>query len=364
MFFLFWTYFGYFIYLKVRNGFTNKPVRSNPISPQVSLIVTVYNEESHIREKIENCLSVHYPSQLREIIFVSDGSTDRTNEIITSYADNGITLLTMNERRGKDYSQGEGVKIAKGEIIIFTDATTFLEENALEEIVSAFADDDVGCVSGNDKTVGESGEGAYVKYEMALRELESSLGSVVVVSGCFFAIRKSLCQDWYPGLTSDFYLPIMTHIQGQRVVQQSSAIGSYNVTQDSAAEFKRKVRTVVNGFDVLATFWQILNPFVYGHFAFQMFSHKLCRWLVPYFLITLFLSNTFLVSLGSIYAVTLFGQIVMYLLALIGHLSPTGAKHSIVRIPLFFVMVNLSILAAWTRAFSGRSETMWEPTER
>ena len=211
---------------------------------------------------------------------------------------------------------------------------------------------------------GTSGEGAYVRYEMLLRELESRTGSTVVVSGCFFAIRKTLCRDWFDGLTSDFYLPILSRKAGYRVLQDSNAICTYEAAQTAEKEYRRKVRTIVNGMDVLAAFNSILNPFRYGHFAAKMIQHKLLRWLVPFVLIAALLINICLLGDRPVYYVTLSFQVAMYTLAVVASLHSTLQEFSVFKIPLFFVLSNGAILVAWWKFLRGRSQTIWEPTGR
>ncbi len=171
---------------------------------------------------------------------------------------------------------------------------------AVREIADNFADPQIGCVSGydqvEDSSAGGAGEGAYVRYEMALRDMESSVNTLVVVSGCFFAIRKKLCQNWHPDLTSDFYLPIISYMKGYRAIIDKKAIASYNVIDDPQKEFQRKVRTVVNGLSVLFRFAGSMNIFRYGLFSMQIISHKLIRWLVPFLMLIALITNMFIIK--------------------------------------------------------------------
>jgi len=365
---IFWTYFGYMITLKVISVLCGKRVKKSEYFPEVSLIVTAFNEENNIRQKIENSFSLTYPEEKLEIIVVSDGSTDKTEDIVRSFKDRGVKLLALPERQGKHYGQGKGIKIAKSELLIFTDASTFLKSDAIENIIENFADPEIGCVSGLDEiksTDGSSrGEGFYVKYEMKLRALESVSNSLVGVSGSFFAVRKKLCKNWIGSLSSDFYLPIIAHMNGYRTVLENTAIGYYEIQDEQRDEFARKVRTIVHGMEVLFRFKEILNPFKYGFFSLQMTSHKLSRWLVPLYLIFLFWTNLLLIDTAGIFLITLIIQTVFYLLALAGYLISGLRKHFIFKIPLFFVMVNCSIIAAWHNFLLGKKFIKWEPTKR
>ncbi len=367
-FLIFWTYFGYLITLKTVSLFYSKEVKKQEYFPDVSLVITVYNEEERIGEKIENSLALNYHKDKLEIIVVSDGSTDKTIDIVKSYQDKGVKLLALLARNGKHYSQGKGIEMAKSEIIILTDATTFLREDAVEKIVRNFNDKNIGCVSGLDEIQNVDsniqGEGAYVKYEMKLRALESDVNSLVGVSGSFFAVRKHLCQNWIDNLSSDFYMPIIAHMNGYRTVLEKEAIGYYEVLNEQQKEFSRKVRTVVHGMEVLSQFKEILNPFKYGLYACQMLSHKLSRWLVPLYLVFLFWTNLLLVSQNTFFLITLALQIVFYMFAIFAYLIKSLKKILFFRIPLFFVMVNYSIVVAWHNYFIRKDFVLWEPTKR
>jgi cellulose synthase/poly-beta-1,6-N-acetylglucosamine synthase-like glycosyltransferase len=368
LFVIFWTYFGYLIFMKLVTLFYTKKVVKQDYYPSVSLVVTAYNEEKRIARKIYNSLSVCYPRDKLDIIVVSDGSTDRTDEIVKSFESQGVRLLPMPTRQGKHHGQGKAVEAATGEIIVFSDATTYLKDDALIKITRNFADQEVGCVSGMDKIdsaqSGSAGEDAYVKYEMLLRKLESSTGNLIGVSGCFFAIRKSLCAKWYPNLSSDFYLPIMTRLAGFRVILEPEAVAYYIVLEDPGKEFHRKVRTVVNGMAVLEKHKKILNPFRYGVFSIQMLSHKIMRWWAPPGLVVIFVSNMMMLGLGSSYQILAVGQMALYVTALCALFLKPLRRFLIFKIPLFYVVVNFSVMVAWYKFLTGSRYVTWETTKR
>jgi cellulose synthase/poly-beta-1,6-N-acetylglucosamine synthase-like glycosyltransferase len=365
---IFWTYFGYYLTLWLISSFYSRKLRKEEFFPEVSLVITAYNEEERIKQKIENALALAYPKDKFEIIVVSDGSNDKTEELVRSFQDKGVQLLASPIRNGKHYCQGQGIAVAKGEIIVLTDATTFLEIDAVEKIVRNFADPKIGCVSGRDRVERiESdtvGEGRYIEYEMKLRALESKVGSLVGVSGCFFAVRKKLCQTWYDDMSSDFYLPIISYMKGYRAVLEPEAIGYYEVLRNSQGEFQRKLRTVVHGLEVLFKFGQIMNPFKYGIYSWQMISHKLFRWLVPVCLILLFVVNLFLLNENPIYYVFFVSQALFYATALFGFLVKKSQDTALFKIPFFFVISNFSILVAWYKFVVGERYVRWEPTRR
>ncbi len=364
----FWTYFGYPIALSIVSAVIGKDVKKKSEEPYVTLIVTAYNEERGIRRKLENSRNIDYPDGKFEVLIVSDGSTDKTESIVSEFEDEVIELIRLPERQGKHYGQRMGIERAKGDILVFTDATTYLEEDAVRRIVEYFADPEIGCVSGNDRVRTDDpdlpGEGFYVQYEMKLRELESRVGSLVGVSGCFFAVRKSVCADWIDNMSSDFYIPIMTKMQGLRTVLAKEAIGYYELLHDPQHEFLRKVRTVVHGLEVFFKFKRVLNIFKYRTFTIQMLSHKLSRWLVPLYMLCIFVLNLLLLETSVFYALTFILQCFIYGAAFISLVFRDLQKWRLFRIPLFFVMVNLSIIVAWYDYLSGRDFVLWEPTRR
>jgi len=368
VFFIFWAYFGYWLMLKVISLVYTRQVAKDETLPPVTVVVTAYNEERRIREKLDNTLALDYPEDKLKVIVVSDGSTDRTEEIVRSYGDRGVKLLPIEGRHGKHFGQGRGIQMADTEIVILTDATTFLEPDGAAKIVRNFADPTVGCVSSEDRMkstpAGATGEGMYVTYEMKLRSLESAVGSLVGVSGSFWAVRKHLCKDWIDNMSADFYMPSVTRINGLRTVVEPEAHGYYEVLRDPEKEFERKVRTIVHGFEVLFRFARVLNPFRYGFYSLQMFSHKLCRWLVPLFLITAFTANLFLTGSGPFYRVTMVAQAALYLLSLLAFLVPRLQKVIVFKVPFFFVMFNLSILVAWYKYLTGQEYVTWDATKR
>jgi glycosyltransferase involved in cell wall biosynthesis len=368
LFIALWAYVGYFLAMWLLSAVRPRPVAKKEWYPQISLIITAYNEEKRIGRKIDNSLDLEYPRDKLEIIVVSDASTDATEAIVKTFAEQGVKLLVMPVRNGKHYAQGRGIQAAAGDIVVLTDATTFLEKEALAKIVRSYSDESVGCVSGEDKveTAGgeTAGEGAYVRYEMKLRSFENLVGSLVGASGCFFSVRKSLCGGWIDDMSSDFYMPIVANMNGLRAVVDHEAIGSYRVVNNPSKEFERKVRTVVHGLEVLFRFKGIMNPFKYGGYAWQMISHKLCRWLVPPALIVAFVANLFLANQGVFFTITLAAQGMLYLLATLAYSLRPLQRFLPFKIPLFFVMVNLSILVAWCKYLTGYRYVVWDATKR
>lgn len=365
---IFYAYFGYPFFLKIISFFKNKTIQKGNIFPKVSFIIAAYNEETCIEEKIKNTLIQDYPTEKLEIIVVSDCSTDRTDEMVRSYGSKGVLLVRAPERNGKEAAQKIAVERSSGEVIIFSDVATFLEMNGISNIVRNFNDPTVGCVSSVDRFLERdgkiSGEGAYVRYEMFLRSLETRVNTLVGLSGSFFAARREVCQDWAIDLQSDFNTVLNSVKTGRRGVSDPDSIGYYKNIVDEKKEFDRKVRTVLRGISVFMRGLPLLNPFKYGLFSWQLFSHKLCRWMVPFALLVGFVSNLLLISYSAFYLSTFILQLLFYTVAFGGVWFTRFPGRYFLKIPSFFVLVNLSILMAWCRYFQGERLLAWEPSQR
>jgi GT2 family glycosyltransferase len=369
--FLFWAslalilyaYAGYPCLLMPLASVRNRAVRKAPITPRVSIIVTAYNEERRLPAKIENTLAQDYPATLVELIVASDCSTDTTDDIVRAFGDR-VRLVRAAERRGKEAAQQLAVAAASGEILIFTDVATALERTAVSSLVANFADPTVGCVSSFDRFVDAdghvSGEGAYVRYEMWLRELETRVNSLVGLSGSLFAARRQVCRRWAADRQSDFSTVLNAVEGGWRGVLDPDTAGYYRNIVDTGRESQRKTRTVVRGLAVLARHLHMLNPLRYGLFAWQLASHKLCRWMVPFAMIAAAVSNAALVSRSTFYAAAFAAQAAFYVAAVVG--VSTGIRA--LRIPAYLLASNRAILIAWLRFTAGDRMTLWTPSER
>ena len=317
-FILFYTYIGYPIFLLLY-GLAIKKERNkdSQFEPDISMIIPVYNEESIIKSKIVNTLSLDYPKEKLEVIFVSDASTDNTNDIIQKINDNNIQLFVLSERTGKAGALNRGLQEAKHEIIVFSDASIMLEPDALKIIVNRFSCENIGCVSGEDYIPGGGGEGAYGKYELFLRNLESSVGSIVGASGCFYAQRRSLCEHFQEGMAPDFLSVLKTVERGYRAITEPMARGVMESVSKSKQEIDRKVRTLLRGITTLMAFKHLINPLRYGFFAIELLSHKIIRWSAGMFLILVFISNLSLLD-SKFYSMFLFLHVVFYSFAISG----------------------------------------------
>lgn len=345
-----------------------RPVDRADVTPPVSFIIAAHNEERQIQAKIENTLRLDYPRDRLEIIVASDGSTDGTDAIAKEYGEQGVALVRSPARRGKENAQRYAIEASSGEILLFSDVGTTLPKNAVATIVRNFHDPTVGCVSSVDHTVGDdggsTGEGGYVKYEMLLRHLESKVGTVVGLSGSFFAARREVCREWSTDLPSDMHTLFRAVKAGLRGVSDPDSIAYYKNVTDARQEFGRKSRTVLRGISLFAASLEMANPLRYGLFAWQLLSHKLCRWLVPFALLVALFSSALLMPRSKTYAAACVAQLALYGGALIGMTSNRLSMAKPVKMLAFFVLANLAILNAWWRFASGERAVSWQPSKR
>jgi len=365
--FITYAYFGYPLLLGIVAALRPRAVAKGDVTPKVSLIITAHNEAKRIDEKIENSLLQAYPGGQLEIIVASDCSTDGTDEAVRSFDSRGIKLVRAPERRGKEHAQKLAIAAAGGEILVFSDAGTTLPADGIQRIVRNFADPMVGCVSSVDRLLDRegnvSGEGAYVRYEMLLRRLETRAGSVVGLSGSFFAARREVCREWSTDVPSDFRILLDAVRMGYRGVSDEDSIGYYRTIADESREFERKTRTVVRGIAAVMANRDMLNPLRYGMVAWQLCSHKLCRWLVPFFMILALGSNAALIGRAGYLALFTI-QLGFYALACCGLSANRLARSRMPRLSAFVLLANLSILSAWYRYASGQRVVSWTPSAR
>ncbi|GAB1268240.1 glycosyltransferase family 2 protein [Aurantivibrio infirmus] len=379
--FLFWllaflSLYSYFFYplclkllvwLRERSGELQDESQKNaPTS--LTLIITAYNEEERIAEKLENTLELDFNSGSLEIIVASDCSSDRTDEIVKQFEDRGVRLVRAQERLGKENAQLTAIRESNGDVIVFSDTATKIPEDGLTKLVEYFADPKIGAVSSEDRFVSQSGEvageGAYVKYEMWLRGEESKLAGLIGLSGSFFAARREVCAEWDIHSPSDFNTALNCARLGLVAVTAPDVLGFYQDLKDPAKEYQRKIRTVIRGITALSRHAEVLNPFTFGVFSFQVISHKLMRWLVPWFLIALFLTTAIVANQGSIYALALIAQIGFYIVAIAAHYNHKLQNNSVVKIIYFFVQVNIALFDASCRYLAGTRMTTWTPSAR
>jgi cellulose synthase/poly-beta-1,6-N-acetylglucosamine synthase-like glycosyltransferase len=353
--------------------------RVNPAStlPTVTIIVTAYNEERCIRAKLDNLLVLHYPVELVDILVASDGSSDATEEIAASYESRRVGVLRVEGRRGKTTCQNAAAAVATGEILVFTDATTRLRSDALRQLVEGFADPGVGCVGGSlryvsegDNVNGLEGE-AYWSYELQLRAAESALGSLIGVSGCFYAVRKSAYRPIHPDLISDFVIAMKMREEGLRTVLAPEAVCFEATLGRARQELSMRVRVAIRSFNALIRERRFLNPFKYGLFAVQLWSHKVLRYASPLLWLGALAANVALVARDldagvppalSIYLYLLIGQLVLLVFGVIGFvLQDRQRKLGVFGKPYYFLLTNLASLIATLRYLRGERMVVWNP---
>lgn len=370
---LFGVTYSYFIYpiiiliLPKHNLLPSNDLDSKNL-PFITLIVTAYNEEDNIKEKINNTLETTYPTEQREIIIASDGSTDKTNQYVNEFSAQGIRLVEVQERKGKENAQLSAIKQAKGSIIVFSDVATRIDKNALQLIAHSFQNEKVGAISSEDRFISDegeiAGEGAYVKYEMWLRNLECSANSLVGLSGSFFAARKEVCEDWSINVPSDFNTALNCVSKGFIAISNPKLLGYYPNIKDESKEYPRKLRTVIRGIAALFSTPKVLNPFKFGLFSFQVFSHKLMRWAVPWFMVSLFITSIMIWQQHILFALVFIAQLVFYGIGLIGLISKDLRSNTLVKLPFFFIQVNMALFHASILYLMGKRITKWEPSKR
>jgi glycosyltransferase involved in cell wall biosynthesis len=335
---------------------------------KVAIVIAARNEAAKIAEKLDNTLALAPGGAELDVMVASDASDDATDGIVLSYASKGIRLVRSPVRRGKEFAQELAIATTSADLIVFTDAGTILPQEALTALLDAFRDPEVGAVSSVDRFITADGtlqgEGAYVRYEMWLRDLETRFHSLVGLSGSFFAARLSVCQRWDNRVPSDFGTALSCAQLGLRAISDRRVVGYYKNIADSRKEYQRKVRTVTRGMNALRVRAEVLNPARYGRFAFEVFSHKLMRWATPWFLIGALCANTALAFHSAAYRVLLAGQLAFYLSPAASRIVPALRKIGLVRMGIYFVEVNVAIVHASVLVLAGRTIATWEPSKR
>ena len=365
---IFYVYAGYPLLVFLVSRTFPKPVKRAVCEPPVTVLITAYNEEKDIRAKLENTLLIDYPKEKLEILVASDGSTDRTDEIVKSMSAHGIKLFRQDGRVGKTVTQNNAVEVAGGEIILFSDATTAYQPNVLREMLPNFADRTIGCVAGKliyvDRAASNVGTGAksYWNYETFLKQCESTACSLIGASGCLYAVRKSAYRPMYPEACSDFLICTVIHRQNLRSVYEPRAVCTEETNRQSGKEMKMRVRVISQTFTDLWKNRDVMNPLSHGFYAVELVSHKLLRYAVPLFLFVV-LAASGVLSFDSFFYQLIFSlQLLFYFSAFAGWmLEKNGVKLSLLMIPLYFVLANLASVKGFIKFLQGERYAAWEP---
>ena len=379
LFIVFYTFAGYGIVLyflvKIRRLIKGKrPIPEiNQHFPTLTLIVAAYNEETLMEEKIRNTLGLQYQKDKVNFLFITDGSSDRTPEIIARYPE--IHLMHSPVRSGKINAIHRAMKEVDSEIVVYTDANTFLNSEALLYIARHYADPTVGAVSGEKRVMQDAvsdataGEGFYWKYESTLKKWDSELYSVVGAAGELFSVRRSLYKDVEPDtILDDFMISMIIAIQGFRIIYEPDAYASELSSDNIKEELKRKIRIAAGGIQSILRLKPLFNPFLNPILSFQYISHRVLRWTITPFLMVLALLLNMLICINSpdfLYGFILVSQLLFYSMALAGWiLERQKIKIKALFVPYYFCMMNYAVLAGMIRYYKGSQSAVWEKAKR
>jgi cellulose synthase/poly-beta-1,6-N-acetylglucosamine synthase-like glycosyltransferase len=374
VFMVLYTYGGYYLLLEVfrvlRKGTTSQaPSFTGDDPPRVSVVVAAYNEEERIVDRIDNLLGCGYPENKVEILVVSDGSTDRTVDLVRSCGDDRVNLLEFGQNRGRAAVHNDAVRAATGQILVFTDAETQFEPLFLRNMIPYFGDESVGCVVGNliyrtdDDAIAEA-ESLYWKYEKRLRNLESDLGLLATATGACMGVRKDLWKKLEATDDVDFIAPLDVIIQGYRVVFAEEAMASDFPPHSAKSELETRIRQTSRNFLGTIRKWTWRQWIKYPMVTWALISHKILRWLTPYFLLAVFFSNLFLYHEHTMYALTFACQIFFSILAVIGYLGARRKRIVPVASSIFaFCLANIGMAIGVFNALTGKIPAVYRKAD-
>lgn len=337
--------------------------------PFVSVLIAAHNEEDVIGERIANALALEYPANRREIVIASDGSSDATASIARQFAGQGVRLLESPTRRGKATMLNAAFPALRGDIVLLSDANTFIEPQALRRLVRWFADPRTGVVCGRlvlmDPATGRNVDGLYWQYETFLKRCEARLGGLLGANGAIYAVRRSLFTGIRRDtIVDDFVIPLKTRLRtGCTFVYDDDAVAFEDSAPDLASEFKRRSRIGAGGFQSIVALRRLLWPRE-GWVAFTFLSHKVLRWICPFALIGALVANLFL-AVDPPYRVLLVAQVAAYSFAVLGRwVTGTGAVSRLLRLTTMFATMNAALLVGFWRWASSHQTGLWERTAR
>jgi cellulose synthase/poly-beta-1,6-N-acetylglucosamine synthase-like glycosyltransferase len=363
-------YAGYPLCVALLRAIRPRPVHAEPIAPRVTVVISAYNEAPHIEATVRNKLDQDYPHGLLDVMVVSDGSTDGTDQVLTRLAQHNprIAFFRQEPRAGKTAALNWLLERARGEIIVFADANSMYRPDTVRRLVAPFADPEVGYASGRmlyvDPEGSLVGDGctAYMRYENALRALESAVGSVVGVDGGVDAIRRALYRPMRPDQLPDFVLPLAVVEQGRRVVYAPEAVLEEETLTSEGAEYRMRVRVTLRALWALWDKRVLLNPLRFPLFSWQLTSHKLLRYLSFLPLAAAAVINWLLVPRGWIYGMLAAGQCCAALLALLARRGPPRLRgFFLARYCYYFLLLNWASAVALLRFLRGEKQMLWQP---
>ncbi len=365
---LLFIHLGYPMLMFALSRLIPRPVRRAKITPRVSLIIAAHNEERDIAAKLENALALDYPKDMLQIIVASDCSNDRTDEIVRAFSTRGVILHRQLTRDGKTRAQHRAVGISNGDILVFSDATTRYDPDTVRKLVRNFADPSVGCVAGHlvylagRSSAVNAGCRSYWSYERLLKSWESGVGSLIGVSGCLYAVRRSCYAKLASDMIDDFVIAAEIQLQGLRTIYEPEAICSEETNHRSRDEFRMRVRVIEQTLNALNRYRRLLNRRQHGMFLFQIFFHKTLRYTAPILLILGLAGNWFALGAGDFYRYTFFAQCLFYYAALMGWLCDRArVKIGLLAIPYYFALINVAVVVAFMKFMRGEAQVVWEP---
>lgn len=364
---LFYVYVGYPALLFILSIFWRRRRPAPGYAPAISVLIAACNEEAGIGKKLEQTLKLDYPPDKLEVLVLSDGSQDRTDEIIEQFRDPRVRLVRIPNRRGKTNAQNEGVHHANGEILVFSDATTVYHPQALRYLAANYEDPSVGAVSGryqyfdlDEKSPTGLGTIAFWNYENNIKVRQSRISTLTGCCGCIYSVRKSAYTELAPDIISDLVQPLRVIQKGYRVVFEDRALAYEQTTESTSEEFKMRVRVITRGMRGLLSVPELLKPWKHPWIAFQLFSHKILRWMVPILLFLLLADNLILIA-QPYYRGLLILQAGFYALALLQVIVPLHRRWKPLGVPLYFCTLNAAAFVGVIELLRGKRHVIWQP---
>jgi len=368
LFMIIYIYLGYPVLVFLISLKKNKKIETGNFFPFVSIVIAAFNEEECIGDTLKNKLDLDYPGEKLEILVVSDESSDRTDEIVKQYEPRNVKLLRQVPRAGKTSALNMAAQIAKGEIIVFSDANSIYARDALKRLLSNFCDPTVGYVTGKmvytnlDGSITGEGCSAYMKYENMLRECETKIGSIVGADGGIDAVRKNLYHLMNPDQLPDFVLPLKIVEQGFRVVYEPGAILNEPSLRGLEDEYKMRLRVSLRALWAMSDMRQLLSFKQFGIFAWQLWSHKLLRYFCFVFLLIAFISNLLLWPENNFYRLSFMLQMFAYLGAYLSTvLNRSNNNFRVLSFFHYFVLINFAAAHAVVKYILGQKMVTWSP---
>lgn len=364
---LFYAYAGYPALLFLIAPLRRRRREELGYTPSISILIAAYNEEKSIGQKLEETLQLDYPPDKLEILVLSDGSDDGTDEIVSRFPESRVRLVRVPQHRGKTNAQNEGAKRAGGEILIFSDATTIYHHQALKYLATNYQDAKVGAVSGRyqyfdpgqDSPTGP-GAIAFWNYENSIKVRQSRISTLTGCCGCIYSVRKSAYTELAPDVISDLVQPLCLIQKGYRVVFEDRALAYEQTTTSTSEEFAMRVRVITRGMRGLLSVPELLQPWKHPWIAFQLFSHKVLRWMAPLVLLLLLAGNLALIS-QPYFRALLALQLGFYVIALMQAVVPMHRRWKPLGIPLYFCTLNAAAFLGVIELLRGRKHVVWQP---